>query len=294
MVNTTGSTKLVETSEVYKKRYEEKARLFSASDILRLIKIAGDAEQAVRWNGQPRLRLETGLMQMIRMDESVQIDLLLQQIEEIKKKLQSNGTDQLQSLEPANLETSTPIRGSVKATQPALRADQIVAARLPAAEQWGSLKSSGAPLLSPPQSTTTAGAFHLQPTVSLSFDDAIRKWAAFVEEARKSKIALGTMLSGTHVIDVQQDRLRIGCPDDFHLDLMQRNRQFLHEIAQKVYGAKILLETMLIKDQHPVHRPPQKPSPPGQPADLTQAKDGISRHPVVQALIKEFGAVEAE
>lgn len=294
VVRTTGSTKLVETSELYKKLYEEKAGLFTENDILRLMKIAGDVEASLRWGGQPRLRLETGLIQMMRMDKSVQIEQLIQQLEEIKKKLNGSGITSASSLEPAQLLAGAPIRGSVIASQPTLRPDQIV---LPMMIPVESFSPYNRPVVSGPsssQSTTVTQAFQVEPTVTLSPDEAISKWPIFIEEARKSKIALGAMLGAMHVIDVQQDRLRIGCPDDFHIDLLKRNRQFLNEIAHKVYGAKVLLETMLTNDRPPAGQSLPTAPPPQKDVQSSEARDEILKHPVVQALIREFGAVEVE
>ncbi len=103
---------------------------------------------------------------------------------------------------------------------------------------------------------------------------------------------LGTMLGESHLIDLQQDRLRIGCPDDFHLDELKRNRQFLAEVAHKVYGAKVLLEAMLAKGEPPDGE--SRTSSRGPDAGAAPPGNTLLRHPVVQALIREFGAVEAE
>lgn len=296
VVCSTGSTKLVETSEVYKKLYEQHAKAFTENDLLRLMKLVNDTENAIRWNGQPRLRLETGLMQMIKMDSSVQIDQLLRQLEEIKKKLNGKPAEVAtpRAFPDIEAKTDAPIRGNVKATQPTLRPDQIVQLPELSADPFISTKNTFSPALAvSAQTTTAAPSFQALPTLTLSPDEAAGKWQSFVEEARRGKILLGTMLGETHLIDIQQDRLRIGCPDDFHLDQLKRNRQYLTEIAHKVYGAKVLLETMLAKDPGPVQQTPH-PAASQSPSGRSTSNNTIRDHPVVQALIKEFGAVEVE
>jgi DNA polymerase-3 subunit gamma/tau len=291
VAGSTGSTKLIETSEVYKKLYAEHAKAFSENDLLRLMKIVNDTENAVRWNGQPRLRLETGMMQMVKMDKSVQIDQLLAQLEELKKKLNGSSLPRPEfSLQPTPLTTDAPIRGNVKAGQPSLRADQVVPAVMPPAASLLSLTSPKMPV--PAQSTTASPAFQSLPTITLSPEEASGKWQTFVEEARKSKIMLGTMLGESRLIAFQQDRLRIGCPDDFHLDQLKRNRQYLTEVAHKVYGAKVLLETMLAREDSPGAPPAEATTEPA--ADASRPAKPLLQHPVVQALIREFGAVETE
>jgi hypothetical protein len=52
------------------------------------MKIGSDAEAAVRWSAQPRFKLELTMLQMIKMDSSIHINELLEQIGELKKKTQ--------------------------------------------------------------------------------------------------------------------------------------------------------------------------------------------------------------
>ena len=83
----TGSAKLIETTEMYKKRYEIVAKDFSENDLLRLLKIAHELEQSLRWTSNPRYKVESGILQMIAMERSVQIDDLLKRLDEIKAKM---------------------------------------------------------------------------------------------------------------------------------------------------------------------------------------------------------------
>lgn len=110
----------------------------------------------------------------------------------------------------------------------------------------------------------------------------------FVNETRKERIALGTMLSETSVVEIRDDRLCIGCPDDFHLDSLnlKKNRQFLQDLAQKVYGAKIQLDTIISQQ---VLSKSVASSDKLQPVNEIRSAS-LQKHPVVQALIREFGA----
>ena len=136
------------------------------------------------------------------------------------------------------------------------------------------------PLVSSPLSQNATGS-------KLSIDEARGKWTSFINEARKHRIDLWSMLNETTLIDVQAERLRIGCPDDFHMDALKRNRQFLTELAERVYGAKVVLDTMLAKEL-PVKS--QQQSLPD-PLENSAPYETLQRHPVVQSLAKEFGAI---
>jgi DNA polymerase-3 subunit gamma/tau len=235
IVLTTESTSLIEASDVFKNRYMEHAKGFSEGDLLRLIRIADDTAAAVRRNQQPRLRLEVGLLQMIKLDSSIELSALLRQLDELKKKL--------------DVEKEPLVRGSVKASQPVLRPDQLVERELP-------------------DKQPAAGG-----------EDTLVKWSLLVDEARRERIAVGTLLTSTTVIEAKDDHLCIGCPDDFHLDALnlKRNHLYIQSLVQKIYGAKVRLETILAGAE---------PGPDG----AGQREPKAVEHPLLQTIIREFGA----
>jgi DNA polymerase-3 subunit gamma/tau len=267
IAKTTKATKLIEASEVIKKRFESDALKFSEIDLLRLIKIATDAEDSIKWSRQPRLKFEIALVQMIKLDSSVEIGSLIERLENISS---SSGdlplNNDLSGYETSNRKLKdAPIRGSVKATQPTLRPDQVIKPSITLAK---------IPVVAEPICLPTK-------------NDILEKWSVFVSEARKERIAIGTMLSETSFIDINNDRICIGCPDDFHVDTLSltKNRQYLQDIAERVYGAKVQLETILSsKKNSPAISKQIESSQENQSQPLAQ------QHPVIQALVKEFGA----
>jgi hypothetical protein len=294
VASTIGSARLIETSELYKKRYLEEAALFSPSDLLRLIKIAADTDTAIRWNQSTsggRFKLEIGLLQMIRLDRSVQIGELLQQLEGLKKKLAagSNETVAAPRAEAAAPALAPAIRGSVKASQPNLRPEQVV--------QAATLVPVGMPTLSAPVIPVSVMspvprpvAAESLPAGRLSIDEAHAKWPALIAEVCKKRILVGTMLSETALVGVESGNLKISCPDDFHQDQLVRNRQFITELAQNIYGAKVRLDTILANARS--RELAAQPSPAeARPAEQPVAAPA-GRHPVIEALVREFGARE--
>jgi DNA polymerase-3 subunit gamma/tau len=299
VVSTTGTARLVETSELYKNRYLEEAGAFSAADLFRLIKIAADTDSAIRWSQSTtgsRFKLEIGLMQMVRLDSSVQIGDVLRQIDELKKKGPPEGNRPSQASierrEPsapafAPKRTEAPLRGNVKASQPTLRPDQVVETPAVAASEAGILPAR--PAFTPPVAASRPIG---EPGISperISIDEALAKWPALVAEVSKKRILVGTMLGETALVGVGADSLRISCPDDFHIDQLVRNRQFICELAQNIYGAKFRLETILANAASRQEVPPDESSP---PAKAGPADRGARVHPIVEALIREFGARE--
>jgi hypothetical protein len=69
-----------------------------------------------------------------------------------------------------------------------------------------------------------------------------------------------------------------------------RNRQFITDLAQNIYGAKIRLDTILANARSRESAAQTPDAAPGQSAAPSPAPAG--QHPVIQALIREFGARE--
>jgi DNA polymerase-3 subunit gamma/tau len=289
----TGDTKLIETSEAYRKRYQDDSAVFSENDLLRLIKIAGDTAASLRWSQQPRLTLEVGMMQMIKMESSVQIDQLLHDLQALKKKVDGRSHDDLSALPVSTNEVPahTTTRRHETSLQSGSRTDKPGAAPVRAESRQLHVQDKNAATFAPEPTTPVIHEMAAEyPSLQLSTDDARHRWSSFVDEARKHRIDLWSMLNETTFIDVRADRLRIECPDDFHMEALKRNRQFLSGLAQRVYGAKVILETMLAKEVP--GRSESEEGLPQSPGQYSTPGENLKQHPVVQALMKEFGAVE--
>ncbi len=286
IVTTLGSTHLLETSDHYRTRYLECAKPFTETDLLRLIKIVADTEATIKWTQQPRFKLEICLTQLIRMDRSVQLNELLAQIEELKKK-GGDGNYRREPLKPGALnpsEPTAPIRGMVKASQPQLRPDQIVRhTQLPVLERVSSFISS-----SMVQSARTPNG---PPPLRISQEEAFQKWPELVAEACRQRIAVGNMLSESSLVEVNGDQFRVACPDDFHLNLLKRNKQFVSDLAESMFGARIRLETIL---DNVSQTSPATAHDPAESAAPDNPKAEQATNPIVEALIKEFGAKKVE
>lgn len=325
VVLTTDSPQLIETSEPYKKRYQEESKNFKQNDILRLIKLVNDLEQSIRWASQPRFKLEAGLLQMINMESAVHIDSLLRQIDDLKKKLESgvlpsNGNN-------AGHQTSTPselkVVGSVSAgrlkasstysmtsfTTPAQPSNggltpqplyppqtglpRAVASTIPIMQAVGELTVLKE---SPVQYQTTTPLSQetgdpSQNGKAVSAEDAYTLWQQVVGEVRKTKISLGTILSESQVLDVAHGTLRIACPDDFHFSTIKRNKDFLVESFQKISGTRVFIEPIL---QTKRSFQPASHAAPTEQAHVEAPKlpgsGKAEEHPVLLALKRELGA----
>ncbi|HLF15521.1 MAG TPA: DNA polymerase III subunit gamma/tau [Bacteroidota bacterium] len=262
VVRSTGDTGLVDGSERIRKRYAETAKDFSEADLLRLMKLASDTEAAMRWSQQPRLKLELALQLMVSMDASVEIGRLIAGIDELKKKVEAAGPARLAAPVMALTEKSpAPFRGTVKATQPTLRPDQVVT---PA--------TAAVPVIATLIPAAVVG-------------DWARNWQDIVEQVRREKIAIGSMLAETSFHAANGNSISIACPDDFHADVLKRNRQYISALAERIYGARFQFDSIL-------EAMPARGSAGDGVGGRNRGADRLKDNPVVLALVREFGAEE--
>lgn len=282
IVLTMQSSRLVETSEAFKKRYEEEAQYFSESDVFRFMKIVSDISASLRWSDQPRFRLEIGLLQMIKMDSSLTIEKLLQELEELKKKAGIAPTNQHDFKILGSVKASPPTRIARPSASGAWLSPPPAAQHLPQPltsnefepREGARTDFSTAAAAPYPSSRGVSMTPVNQPPSKRPLEQFQEKWRTFVEAATRQKVMIGTALQASQVVSVSGDTLRVGCPDDVHLSMLKRSREFLTELAQQIYGAKVRFETILAAQQ--------------------EEKTPQPEHPIISALKRELGATPIE
>jgi DNA polymerase-3 subunit gamma/tau len=312
VVLTTEATELVEASELYRKRYQEEAKQFRQNDVLRLIKLVNDLEQSIRWSPQPRFKLEAGLLQMIKLERSVQIDALLGQIDELKKKLSSGESASdgrvagLRMAPTGDLPTELKVVGQVNAGR--LRSASANTTASPPLEETGrpfSFQSTSVtPVHLPGGQTARIQALEspgaTEPMKKITAEEAYEQWQQWVTEVRKTKIGIGTILGESSILDVTDGALRIACPDDYHLSSLKRHKEFLVDSFHKTTGVKLRIEPVLQATPQdapvmvaPVGAPDIPLTPPAHLAHKAGTGSG-AEHPVILALRRELGAEPIE
>jgi DNA polymerase III subunit gamma/tau len=314
VVLTTEATELVEASEPYRKRYQEEVKQFRQNDILRLIKLVNDLEQSIRWSPQPRFKLEAGLLQMIKLERSVQIDTLLGQIDELKKKLNSGSTSNdsrgpgLRVTPASQPSTELKVVGQVSAGR--LRnASASVTTSAPLGESQRPFSAQSTTIMPVPSASSATAATHatemprmVEPMKRVTVEEAHGQWQQWVSEVRKTKIGIGTILGESNILDVTDGALRIACPDDYHFTSLKRHKDFLVDSFHKVTGLKLRIEPVLHLPSESASATPTatdradnspSPSPPAHQVRASAGGSG-SEHPVILALRRELGAEPIE
>lgn len=295
----TKSTDLIESSDHHKRRYEQIAVRFVESDILRLLKLANDLDQAIKWSPHPRYRLEIALVHIVSMESSVKVEELLNKIEQLKKKLEASPANTIKS-QASNEHTEEQI--SPKTVPPPHKDIKVlgkvnagllqtsVAEKIPVASRISAITESngyyGKQGFSRPDALPTR---QIAPLKLISLEEAKEKWGEWIDEVKRNRVSIGTILAATSVHHVLHDAMQISCPDDYHASTIKRNREFLSETFKKITGHSMRIEPILVS-QKPVYEKTQE----------LQSTDGNGNgrsdeeHPVIMALRRELGAEPIE
>jgi DNA polymerase-3 subunit gamma/tau len=81
---------LVEASPDMKERYKKSAADFSEDDLMRMLHIVSEAQYKLKEAHQPKIQFEITLLKLIHMERTENLNTLMTQLEELKKKLSSD------------------------------------------------------------------------------------------------------------------------------------------------------------------------------------------------------------
>ena len=287
IARTTNSVQLIEVSEMYRKRYAQDAAQFDEQDILRLIKLSADMDSSIRYSSQPRFKLEVGIIQMTKMEQSAKIDELLQRLEELKKKLNS-GSKFLGPPLPQDI-VSVPHFSQPSPTR------SVAAEKNQPYPITLSRSDTEMPAALPPSPEKDSAPAHTAEDPSrgvLTIEDVHREWGRIVDEIRKKKISVGTILGESSAVRVADGTLQIACIDDFHLSSLQRNQMFLTEAVNNLLGSKLRIEAVL--KPAGMAMAPTRPEPARKetPPNTTNTREPLAskEHPLIETLYRDFGA----
>ena len=223
---------LIDCSEEHIVRYREQMEAFSIEDLLRLIKVAADAENLVRRSSNARLHFEVGLVKMVRMSSSVQLTTLMEQLGEVKKK--SNSL-------PLSSSTSPGYKPSFLAQTPNPTTSRPSAAP-PAAAPAG-------PALIPADAVSPEQKAVVEQAPALSLAAVEERWQGVLDAVRTQKVALGTFLQEGWPVKVGAGQLEImfGRESSFQMNAVENNRLLLQEIMTGILGVPLRL--LCVKDE---------------------------------------------
>lgn len=129
---------LVEASPETKKRYKKSAQPFSEDDLMRMLHIVSEAQHKIKEAHQPKIQFEITLLKLIHMERTENLNTLLTELEQLKKKLSKQPKVAVSSTDEATSHSDsekvstngqtenrdTPQNGQVEADQPKQQVEQ--------------------------------------------------------------------------------------------------------------------------------------------------------------------------
>ena len=100
---------ILDDTVVDPERYRTQMDRFQTEDLLRLVRLATDMEQAIKHSALPKIQLEVGIVRMIRLEPSILLTDILEKLSDLGQRLDDGSTTLPPSTPPqtSTLETST-------------------------------------------------------------------------------------------------------------------------------------------------------------------------------------------
>ncbi len=213
VVVSTGSGQDLDASEDHVQRYLAQKGCFSVEDLLRLLKVCADTENLLRRSANARLHLEVSLVKMIKLNRSVQLSQIIEQIGQVKKN--SNSAD------------------AVARTRPA------------------PVVSPGKPIAPPPLKPAAVAAPAVEPAAAdtppaFSMPELEKRWPEITAAIKKKKIALGSILSEGWPTGLDGNRLDISFPpqNGFHISTIENNREQVQSLLFEALGVRLRIQCL--------------------------------------------------
>lgn len=230
-------TDLIETAEVFKDRYESYQKLYTESDLLRILAFLTRTQAEMRNAQNQRLKIEVALAQLIGMEKSTSIKDLIEHVQKGKITVETVAKEPVKK----NLINTTP-----QAKTPQNEPKQEETTPLPEPVEEQVYKSNYEPPVGddeeeedvpPVPEGVPAPSKHVTPK-SLNIDIIQSMWADFVAIVKSDKI-YGTHLEGSTPISYKNEKLTVELAHAEDADIIEMNRNHLNDKIKQVFGSGI-------------------------------------------------------
>ncbi len=242
-----GSDKLLEVSEAYKKRYLEEKGDFSEEDLLRYIEIVSQTEVTIRRSPNPRVRLEMMVVKLIKMGRSVTIGELVEKLKKLGERparlsLEEKPKPRRQSVDLFKAAGTTP-RATIPKSSPQPPPRQQENPPEPAVGSSGesSPMAESPPIPEeeePPSSLTGEPEAEYQVSPDIGVAEIQARWPEILQRVKKKKMVAGIFLQESAPVALNGDVLEIRFPagNEFHLKSVQKEKDLIRQIIGQVMG----------------------------------------------------------
>jgi len=247
VVKSTQSTERLNTSDYFKKLYQEKAANFQPIDLLQFIEILIQGETILKFSPNPQLVLELLLLKLANKPKTVEIEQLLDMLQKMPE-----STGLQRPAAASTLSNSSPVATPPKVQEEKKTAYQPAHRKNSAPKvDWSELKATTLPKSSPEtatfQKTRTTGVSQN----SIDFKKLQEDWNKFVEAVKQNKIALGSFLQDSVPYRLQGDTLQLAFDPStsFHMEHVQKNIPVIEKIWEKAFDVRLRVQCLAVDFQ---------------------------------------------
>ncbi|HWA16318.1 MAG TPA: hypothetical protein VG817_07790, partial [Gemmatimonadales bacterium] len=207
-------------------------------DIVRMLKLLGDAEATLRRSVNPRLAVETLLLRWAMMDRTVDLAAVLQ----------GGGEPSGGSAAPQGGSASARLGGS--ASSPAARSSEPTASRF-SAEVRAQLEAAEPPsrrtaeppsrgFAEPPSRPVSA----VNTVIDWSLAGLLAAWSDLIRAAREQSRFLGEAVSHARPVALSGDGVTLAVPggNDMHMEALTRQREAVETLLSQARGQAVRLQ----------------------------------------------------
>jgi hypothetical protein len=250
------------------------------------MKLLSEVEMNYKYFNQPRLRFELALLQIIKMSKTIEIDTLLKEFEAFKKKISDLNLEQ-------NAHEIKSIASSSRLQAPVLKnisSSEVSPKTIGKLEKGGSTFSKFQPKnIQENKSGESSGETDGSPAITL---EAIsQKWENLLDEIMKfNKINLRSILLTADLTSFENNTLTFVCSSELNANIINNSKVFLQERLEAVYNTRFNLNPVCpegSQNQNGMNGSISKQQTPKNPQNGNSVEKD---HPIVQALMREFGA----
>ena len=197
---------LFDLSDTYIDRYKEKAKDFSETDILRMIKVVADLNLTLKRATDPRIFLELALMKLLKMESAVNLEDVLNKLDQLQ-------TSQREELNRNNSSADSESRST---SSESLTADDSVRSRKESEKE------------------------------KISLSNLKDRWNEVLEKIKKTKLSLWSLIKEGEIISFEDDTITVEFQNgrNFHKKQAEKkeNLTLIQKVLEKIYGQSFKLK----------------------------------------------------
>lgn len=299
---TTKSARFLDENSEFQSKFSEQADRFSELDLIRMYQAVVEAGNDLRWSQNPQLHVEMLLVRLTKIADSIELSMLLSEIDTLKKKALTN---------PAPAQEFQQTMRIVPQFIPQKREGGLFRQFNGAEKKDDSVSGNESDKVS---DTTTKPTYSAPPTLV----EIRHKWPEVISRIKKTKISIGSFLDEGKPASISGNQLNIEFAEEnqFHIKTVMNDRVFIQGIIKEIMNCQIVINCTthssqveapvehIVEVEQPVEikRVVQDDSPrayePQRPAQSNKSKSTdsswINDHPIAQKIIEAFEGEEID